>query len=227
MLILDICVEISKYLSIVDIIHFASVSKSMLTLRNKIWFDFEINLLKVKNLSYVNRFRNLKIKSDIDQLQLYPDVRTLKINFVQGIPNISFDLSEIFPKITSLLLTGYIIKIINVPHQITKLSFKSLFVSSIYVFENLPDTILELTIGSRIGGNVMPKYLPTNLHKLIFENNFNSRLGQIPNTVHQLIFNSKYDQPINFSLIPQSVKYLTIPIRYKYITITDIIITYC
>lgn len=188
----DIWLSISNYFTDMDKLCFMFVCKNFYKFRNKLWFDTDVDLNTLRNISYRNRFRSVRVK--FDELHLLSKPTNIKNNYY---------LSDMFICLPNLISVTVVIydKISNGDHIFTNEDSK--------IIEKL--NIQKLTfINERTHDSIMRKYffngpLPKCVKILTISNKINGFFSSLPSTLEEL-YTSEHNNFLHIKIDSQLKK---------------------
>lgn len=208
----DIVIYICSFLSDIHIIRLLSCNNKLNPLKNRVLFRKKYDILKIKNLSYFDRFVSVSIKDLSNRLPIQIKNLTIvgmktsdliKFSFSQQLEKIDIGNcrwnSEFpkFPQMMKELILPNDREIFNYPTP----NFDSPFT---------PDMKLELLGIEPFEYHWYNKTIPISVTKLIFHFNAASLNGKIPNHVTHLEFEYWSHYYSDTEIIPETVQHLRI-----------------
>lgn len=220
---LDIILCICKFLSEKETVRLSTTSKYFLTVPHNVWFDQPVQIKKIKNTTYFDRFRNV-ILCNTDTCVPKCAIRVVTDDFF----NTSIE-RLMSPSVTHITFGHRFNQSVegHIPASVTHLTFGYGFNQHIY--DSIPDCVTHLTFGhcfsKQIRANVkrstdesFERFIPNSVTHLVLGNGFNDFVdeGTIPPFVTHLTFGDGFCRPFyGKNCIPSSVTHLTFGSRFN------------
>jgi len=226
----EIILTICELLGDGDKLNITHTCKKLLSFRELLYFDTEIMLAKIEDLSYKHNFRKIMIwgGSDIYKLKNFKQLRKLSImsdfseNIIEYVPSTVVDLyingkynikGRFSSSLKYLHFGGSFTQDIKgcLPESITHLRFGNSFNKNIV--DCIPTSVKFLEFGFSFNNDIRG-CLPDGLKSLILGYSFNKNIkGCLPEGLETLIFGGCFDHNIH-NCLPPHLKHLKLGFNF-------------